>query len=168
MDDFEDYVRARGNALLRFAYVLCGDAHRAEDLVQEALIRCHRRWNTITRRGEPEAYVRKAILREYLSWRRRKSAGDLVTDRLVGRSRVASPAGAIEERDALRRLLEALPRKQRAVLVLRYYEDLPDARIADLLACSQATVRVHARRGLGRLRRQVEAMGLTLALEEKV
>lgn len=168
MDDFDSFVRARGDALLRFGYLLCSDAHRAEDLLQEALIRCYRRWRGITRGGEPERYVRKVILREYLSWRRRKSAGEVAMNQLPWQPQVASPAAATEERDALQRLLEEVPRKQRAVLVLRYYEDLPDATIADLLGCSPATVRVHARRGIGRLRRQVESADLTFALEERV
>ncbi|RKN44842.1 SigE family RNA polymerase sigma factor [Streptomyces hoynatensis] len=164
--EFDDYVLTRGDALLRFAHVLCNDAQRAEDLVQEALVRCHRRWRRIEH-GGLDAYVRKAILRQYLSWRRRRSAeegpaGDLPC------AGGAPDQGieAIGERDAMWRLLAGLPRRQRAVLVLRYYEDLPDAEIAGLLNCSAATVRVHAARGLARLRRHPELTGRAEVVED--
>lgn len=151
--NFDDYVLARGDALLRFAYLLCADAQRAEDFVQEALVRCHRRWRRIEHDVGLDAYVRKTILRQFLSWRRRRAAEDVPTDRFDERGGQDDMVAAIGERDAMHRLLARLPRQQRAVLVLRYYEDLPDQRIAELLGCSAATVRVHASRGLAHLRR---------------
>jgi RNA polymerase sigma-70 factor (sigma-E family) len=154
--NFDDYVLARGDALLRFAYLLCADAQRAEDFVQEALVRCHRRWRRIEHDAGLDAYVRKTILRQYLSWRRRKAADDVPTDRFDERGGREDMVETIGERDAMRRLLARLPRRQRAVLVLRYYEDLADQQIAELLGCSPATVRVHASRGLAQLRRQPE------------
>jgi RNA polymerase sigma-70 factor (sigma-E family) len=154
--NFDDYVLARGDALLRFAYLLCADAQRAEDFVQEALVRCHRRWRRIEHDAGLDAYVRKTILRQYLSWRRRKAADDVPTDRFDERGGREDMVETIGERDVMRRLLARLPRRQRAVLVLRYYEDLADQQIAELLGCSPATVRVHASRGLAQLRRQPE------------
>ncbi|MDT0346212.1 SigE family RNA polymerase sigma factor [Streptomyces litchfieldiae] len=166
--DFDDYVLTRGDALLRFAYVMCDDAQRAEDFVQEALVRCHRRWRRIERDAGLDAYVRKAIVRQYLSWRRRRAAEDRPTDALSDtRGRPDGAIEAIGERDAMLRLLAELPRRQRAVLVLRYYEDLPDGQIAELLSCSTATVRVHASRGLARLRRHPELAGLVAVAEEE-
>ena len=153
---FDDYVLARGDALLRFAYLLCADAQRAEDFVQEALVRCHRRWRRIEHDAGLDAYVRKTILRQYLSWRRRRAAADVPTDRFDDRGGREDMVETIGERDAMRQLLARLPRRQRAVLVLRYYEDLADQQIAELLGCSPATVRVHASRGLAQLRRQPE------------
>jgi RNA polymerase sigma-70 factor (sigma-E family) len=156
--NFDDYVLAQGDALLRFAYLLCADAQRAEDFVQEALVRCHRRWRRIEHDAGLDAYVRKTILRQFLSWRRRKAAEDVPTNRFDERGGQDDMVETIGERDALQRLLAQLPRQQRAVLVLRYYEDLPDQRIAELLGCSAATVRVHASRGLAHLRRHPHLM----------
>lgn len=153
MENFDDYVRARGGALLRFAYVLCGDSHRAEDFVQEALLRCSRKWRRIENGAGPDAYVRKAILRQYLSWRRRKSAAEHVSDQIEPADRRRDASDSLGERDAIWRMLVQLPRRQRAVLVLRFYEDLPTDEIAALLGMRPATVRVHASRGLEQLRR---------------
>jgi RNA polymerase sigma-70 factor (sigma-E family) len=148
---FEEYVTARGARLLRFAYVLCGDRHLAEDLVQEALSRSHRRWSRIEA-AQPDAYLRAAIVRAHLSWRRRRSSGERVLAELPERSTGAdfTDRGAI--RDELWTLLGTLSRAQRAVLVLRFFEDLDDRRIAEVLGCAESTVRVHAARGLGALR----------------
>jgi len=152
-ETFDSFVVARGPGLLRFAYVLCGDRHLAEDLVQEVLARVHRKWSRIEELTYPEAYVRKAVVREFLSWRRRLSNRELVAAYLPERTQDApDPAARQAVFDELWRLLATLPRAQRAVLVLRFFEDLPDARIAELLDCTAATVRVHASRGLARLR----------------
>ncbi|HZE39517.1 MAG TPA: SigE family RNA polymerase sigma factor [Stackebrandtia sp.] len=166
MEDFDEYVRARGGALLRFSFLLCGDAHRAEDFVQEALIRCHRRWRRIERDAGPDAYVRKAILRQFLSWRRRRSASEVVSGEIADTAVEADAAQRIVDRDALWHLVSGLPRRQRAVLVLRYYEDLADADIAESLGCTAATVRVHAARGLARLRDNPEVSLLLRPVEE--
>ncbi|ADD44787.1 SigE family RNA polymerase sigma factor [Stackebrandtia nassauensis] len=168
MENFDDYVRARGDALMRFAYLLCGDRHRAEDFVQEALIRCHRRWRAIERDGDPEPYVRKAVLRQFLSWRRRKVASEHVADEMAKTASGTDTAQAIAERDAMWRVLATLPRRQRAVLVLRYYEDLPDAQVAELLGCSAATVRVHVSRALAKLREHPGLPNFTIKTEERV
>jgi RNA polymerase sigma-70 factor (sigma-E family) len=150
--NFEEFVVARGRALLRFAYVLTGDGYFAEDLVQEALLRSHRRWAAVEHADGPEPYVRRTILHLYLSWRRRRSSGETPMAELPDLTPPTDPTGMVAERDALWALLRQLPRAQRAVVVLRYYEDLPDSDIADLLGCSPATVRVHAFKALKKLR----------------
>jgi len=150
---FEEYVISRGDALLRFAYVLSGDRYLAEDLVQEVLARIHGRWHRMAHVEQPDAYLRTAIVRQFLSWRRRRASGETPTDPMPERASTVDTATRQATRDEMWRLLAALPRKQRAVLVLRFYEDLPDAEIAGVLGCRQTTVRVHASRGLVRLRR---------------
>ncbi|MBU2670369.1 SigE family RNA polymerase sigma factor [Actinoplanes bogorensis] len=151
---FEEYVRARGDALRRFAYVLCGDRHLGEDLVQEVLVRAYRRWPSIEHE-QPDRYLRTALVRSHVSWLRvrshRERPQEINTDFPVRDDFAHDQA----ERDDLWPRLGRLTRAQRAVLVLRYYEDLDDRQIADVLRCSPATVRVHAFRGLARLRAEL-------------
>lgn len=167
MDGFHEFVRTRSDALLRFAFLLCGDRHRAEDFTQEALIRCHRRWRAVERGGAPEPYVRKAILRQFLSWRRLKSSAEKMADRFDEVAAPADTAQQVADRDEMWHALAGLPRRQRAVLVLRYYEDLPDAQVAELLGCSAATVRVHASRALARLREHPRLGGRIATSQER-
>lgn len=165
MDDtFSEYVAARGASLLRFAFVLCGDRHLAEDLVQEVLARNHRRWRRVEEASAPEAYLRTAIVREFLSFRRRLTNRELVladlperVDPARGDRAGGDSATLLASRDEMWRLLATLPRAQRVVLVLRYYEDLTHDQIAEVLGCGPSTVRVHASRGLARLRVQLDA-----------
>src|SRR4051794_36914754 len=146
MTDFEAYVSARGQALLRFAYVLTRDADLAQDLVQDALVKAHGKWSRV---DAPDAYVRKAIVNDFCSWKRRRAARDVVTSTLPD---VPALPGGPEDRAAMWPLLAELPRQQRAVLVLRFYEDLDDDAIAAALGCSSATVRSHASKALAALR----------------
>ena len=148
---FEEYVTASSGQLLRFAYVLCGDRHLAEDLVQDVLARAHRHWSRIEAE-QPGTYVRAAIVRAHLSWRRRRASTERVLAAPEPREVVPDFAHGLALRDELWALLTRLPRTQRAVVVLRYYEDLDDRRIAELLGCAPVTVRVHASRALGTLR----------------
>lgn len=126
--------------LLRFAAVLAGDRASAEDLAQEVLIRAYARWDRIGCLDRPELYVRKMMLNEFLSWRRRSSR-QIPVGGLAGEPASIAPDHAAEynEREALLAELGKLPRRQRAVLVLRYYEDRGDSEIADLLGCSPGT-----------------------------
>ena len=155
-EPFEEYVARRGTAMLRFAYLLTREHHLAEDLVQEVLARSHRRWSRIARLHHPDQYVRRAIVNEYLSWRRRRSSGEVAVtdfgDLPAGGRFGGDPAPRLAEQEQVRALLATLPRQQRAVLVLRYYEDLSDAQIAEIIGCSAVTVRSHASKALGRLR----------------
>ncbi|MBT8224301.1 MAG: SigE family RNA polymerase sigma factor [Dactylosporangium sp.] len=151
-DDFDSFVVARGRALLRFAYVLSGNGHLAEDIVQEVLARAHQKWSRIESMEAPEAYIRRAIVREYLSWRRRRASTEEVMADVPDRADPSDPAHTFVERGQMWELLSELPRSQRAVLVLRFYGDLADEDIANTLGCSQSTVRAHASRALARLR----------------
>ena len=149
---FEDYVTARGAALVRFARVLAGDEHRAEDLVQEVLARAYLRWDSITRSDEPDVYVRQAIVNATRSWWRRRSSRETPVDAVADRPVPGAFDADTAERDALWRRIRRLPARQRAVLVLRYYEDLDDPTIGAILGCTSATVRSHAMRALNTLR----------------
>lgn len=152
-ESFTEYVTARGQALLRFAYVLSGDRQVAEDLVQEVLSRIYPRWHRMAQVEQPDAYLRTAVVRQFLSWRRRRASRESSLESLPEPASNAADAMARHDvRDEMWRLLATLPRRHRAVLVLRFYEDLPDDRIAEVLGCRPTTVRVHASRGLARLR----------------
>jgi len=150
---FEEFAAARLGAVVRFAAVLAGERALAEDIVQEVLIRAHARWDQIGCLDRPESYVRKMIVNEYLSWRRRSwrlvpSADLEAGPGSLGRDHAVDHA----ERDALLTEVSRLPRRQKAVLVLRYYEALSDAEIAEVLGCAPGTVRGYASRALATLR----------------
>lgn len=148
---FETYVLTRRAALLRTAYLLTGDHADAEDLVQVTLVRVVGRWPRIADR--PDAYVRTVLVRENISrWRRRRWREHSV-DQVVDRVDPGSPAAdAVEDRELLRAALTALAPRQRAVVVLRYVEDLSEAETAAALGVSVGTVKSQARDALARLR----------------
>jgi RNA polymerase sigma-70 factor (sigma-E family) len=158
--EFEDMVVSRGTALVRFALVLCGDAHLAEDLVQTVLARAYRRWERILGAEQPEAYLKKMIVNEHLSWRRRRSNRELPVPESPWGGEIASADGAAghADRDAAWALLARLPRRQRVVLVLRFYEDLSDEQISEVLGCSASAVRSNAARALAALRAVVPTL----------
>ncbi len=149
---FDEYVAARLPALLRYAVMLTGDPHLAEDAVQDTMVRAHAHWGRIQRTDAPDQYVRRMLTNTYLGWRRaswfrRSVAVAQVPDAVVGDS-----ADATAVRDELWARLAELPSRQRAALVLRYYEDLPDAAIADVMGCPVGTVRSLISRALSALR----------------
>jgi RNA polymerase sigma-70 factor (sigma-E family) len=150
-EEFRAFVAANNVPLLRTAYLLTGDRQLAEDLVQNALLRVYRRWARISRLDRPEAYVRKVLVNERRSaFRRRRVAEDL---RPVPPERPgADDAARHAERDELLGELQKLPPRTRAVLVLRYWDDISEADTAELLGCSVGTVKSQASRGLARLR----------------
>lgn len=149
---FEEYVTTRGAALVRFARVLVGDPHRAEDLVQDTLARAYVRWNRVMRTDQPDAYLRRALINTCRSWWRLRSSHEKPVTVTADRTAPGDLGTESVERDELWRHLSRLPVRQRAVLVLRYYEDLDDATIAGILGCSPVTVRTHAMRALNTLR----------------
>jgi RNA polymerase sigma factor (sigma-70 family) len=175
---FEEYVATRGPALIRFASRLTGSQHRAEDLVQDALAKAYQRWESIQRKDQPDVYLRRVLVNAAKSWWRPRRNQEVPVDEPVGPlaihgrdagqdagrdhgrgfgpgfSRDFSAESA--ERDEMWRLIGTLPARQRAVLVLRYYEDLDDTTIAAILDCSPATVRTHAMRALTLLRSHFE------------
>jgi RNA polymerase sigma-70 factor (sigma-E family) len=152
--DFAVYVRARQRAFVRFAYLLTGDPHEAEDLVQSAFAKVYRRWDAI--QGFPDAYVRRTIINENASrWRRAWRHREVVDSPLV--EALEPPGQEVAGRDAeLWARVLGLPRQQRAVVVLRYYEDLTEAQTAEVLGCTVGTVKSHASRALGALRVAVQ------------
>jgi len=148
-EGFRTFVIARSPALLRTGYLLLGDRALAEDLLQTALAKAYRHWGRVTAAGSPEAYVRRIMVNERRTWWHRNPGRELVgaiPDR-------AGPdeSSALAERDAVWRAVLALPPRTRAVLVLRYWEDLSEAETAATLGCSVGTVKSQASRGLRRL-----------------
>lgn len=148
---FEDFVGARADALMRYAFVLTGDPHDAADLLQESLTRVRAAWHRITNKREPEGYVRMTMARLHIStWRNRRRERLMATP--PDRAYSDEALGRADGDDGLWAALATLPRKQRAVLVLRYYESLSDAEIADILGITRGTVRSQASRALDKLR----------------
>src|ERR1041384_853936 len=121
---------------MRLARLLAGDEHRAEDLVQEALAKAYARWGRINRMEQPDRYVRRTLVNAHHSWWRRRSNHEVSVPAVVERPGSGDAAHEMAERDALWRLVRELPVKQRTVIVLRYYEDLDDVTIAEILGCS--------------------------------
>lgn len=153
--EFANFVTARLPALLRWAHLITGDRGRAEDLVQHALAATYRHWRRIRPDGA-EAYVRRAVLNAHLSWWRRRGRHERPVAELPERV-TAEATGAVDERDAMWAALATLPPRQRAVLVLRYYEGLTDDEIGEALRCRPGTVRGYASRALAALRIELTA-----------
>lgn len=153
--DFERYVEQRSPRLLRTAYLLCRDWATAEDLVQTALAKAWFAWRRVG--ADPDPYVYRILANTHASWWRRRWRGEVPTDVVPEMTDANDPASAIGTRETLRACLAALPARQRAVIVLRYFEDLPDAAIAEVLGCSVVTVRSQASRALAKLRLDPEA-----------
>lgn len=150
---FEGFVLAHGPELVGFARRLTLDHHRAEDIVQDVLARLSLSWTRVARADDVRAYAHKAVLNEFLSWKRRLSS----RERPIGfgrDTRRITPAAdeAMAQRDELTRWLLPLSPVQRAVVVLRYHQDRSDGQIAAMLGCGESTVRSHARRALAVLR----------------
>ncbi|MFI7647781.1 SigE family RNA polymerase sigma factor [Micromonospora sp. NPDC049460] len=162
--DFTAFVAARSHALFRTALALTGHRQQAEDLLQTVLAKAYRHWGKV-RHGQPEAYLRRALYREQVSWWRRPMRGrEVSTDQLPDLADT-DLTGRVDLSLALRASLDRLAPKQRAVLVLRYLEDLPDEEIADILRCKPATVRSQASRALDRIRSLCPELDHRLAQE---
>ncbi|ATE56596.1 SigE family RNA polymerase sigma factor [Actinosynnema pretiosum] len=148
---FAEYFAARADAMRGTAYLLCGDWHRAEDLVQTAFTKLYLAWDRLARQDALDAYTRQVVVRTFVSetrrgWFRRVTVGDLPVER------AAAPVGSPEDRQVLLTALARVPARQRAVLVLRYWEDLSVRETAEALGCSEGTVKSQAARGLSALR----------------
>jgi RNA polymerase sigma-70 factor (sigma-E family) len=158
--EFGEFVAARTTSLMRLAYVLTGDQHAAEDLLQSALTKTAGRWRSV--HASPEAYVRKAMYHEQVSrwrspWRRHGT---------VPEQPVSDRSHEVDLRLSLERALLALPPRKRAVIVLRYYEDLPEHEVARMLGCSVGTVRSQTHKALARLREVAPELGPGLSRPE--
>lgn len=147
---FEDFVTASADRLMRTAFLLTGNRHAAEDLLQGALERTYEQWDS-KKIVAPEAYVRRAMVNASLrSWRSRRFREEPLEASADRASADDGPDLAL--RDQVLRALRELPQRQRAVVVLRYFDDLPEATVADILGCSVGSVKTHASRALARLR----------------
>jgi RNA polymerase sigma-70 factor (sigma-E family) len=151
--EFRDFVAARSAALLRTAYLLTGDAGHAQDLLQTALLATARRWGHIRHRDQPDGYVRRVLYRQQVNrWRARARRPETLMaeppDRPAGRDHATELALRHDLIEALR----SLPPRQRAIVVLRYYEDRSEAEVAALLDIALGTVRSQASRALAKLR----------------
>ena len=146
---FADFVSREQPGLLRLAVLLTGDRGHAEDLVQTALLKTYRHWARVTAKGDPTAYVRRVLVTTHTSWRRRLSSTEQVVEAVPDRGYDDLHH---ERSTAVLQALRDLPPRMRAVVVLRYFEDLSEASTAEILGCSVGTVKSQASRGLARLR----------------
>jgi RNA polymerase sigma-70 factor (ECF subfamily) len=149
---YREFVAARSSALLRTAYLLMGDRGRAEDLLQTALTKTYLSWGRIRDRDAVEAYVRRTMVTTATSWWRRRWLRETPTDLMPDVPAPGDLTGAHAERDALWQLLQGLPSMQRAVVVLRFYEDMTEAEVADALGIARGTVKSHTSRAFAALR----------------
>ncbi|MFI0789582.1 SigE family RNA polymerase sigma factor [Streptomyces lydicus] len=151
-DAFDQFVAARWSALLHLAHLLTGgDRHRAEDLLQEALVKLWFAWPRVAEQA-PEAYVRRVLTRAAARSARRRWWGERPVERLPELPEAGDVVAAVEERARLGAALALLPVRQRAAVVLRYYEDLSEVQVAEALGCPVGTARSLASRGVKRLR----------------
>jgi len=151
LEDFRSYVTARSAALLRTAYLLTGDRRDAEDLLQTALAKTFLSWERIRDREALDGYVRRVMVNTQTSFWRRRRVDERPTDEVPERP-ARDVTADVDLHDALWTALAALPRRQRAVVVLRYYEDLSEAATADVLGVSVGTVKSTTSRALAKLR----------------
>jgi RNA polymerase sigma-70 factor (sigma-E family) len=158
-DEFREFVAARSSALLRTAYLLAGDWGTAEDLLQTALTKTYLAWKRLGEIEAVEPYTRRVLVNTATSWWRRRWHGERPTEVLPERSSPDQHEEALE-RDVMWRHVRTLPARQRAVLVLRYYEDLSEAQTAELLDISPGTVKSQTARALATLRKRLAAEGI--------
>jgi RNA polymerase sigma-70 factor (sigma-E family) len=152
---FREYVLARGTALLRMAIMLTGNRADAEDLVQAALAKTYLAWGKINDRAALDAYVRRAMVNTHISWWRRRKLEEFPTDELPDQV-VADHSGESDMAEVVRRALDRLPRRMRAAVMLRYFEDMTEPEIAAALGISLGTVKSTVSRAMARLRIDAE------------
>jgi RNA polymerase sigma-70 factor (sigma-E family) len=163
---FDEFVAARSPALWRSAYLLTGDPHKAEDLLQTALMKVWRRWSRIAIDGSVEGYVRRVLITTYTDWWRRKWVAEVPTEVVPDRAEDPGGDGAEVRQDVLW-ALSTLTRGQRAVVVLRYFDDLTEAQAAQALGCSVGTVKSQTARAMKSLRSSPFLLSSgTIAVEE--
>lgn len=152
--DYVDFVRHQANALCRTAYLLCGDWRRAEDATQEALIRLYRIWGRIQRKGSVGAYARKVVVSTTMDGLRRKSSQEVVggDTYFTAEQDSSDPLGVLENRLVITQALASLPPRQRACVVLRYFDEMSVEETALALDCRPGTVKSQTLRALEKLR----------------
>lgn len=148
---FRDYVQARSRALLRTAYLLTGNLADAEDLLQSALAKTYLAWDRIEDRGALDGYVRRALVNTHISWWRRRRLDEFPTDEVPDQA-VADYSVSSELQESLRRAIDRLPQRMRAAVMLRYYEDMTEAEVAEILGVSLGTVKSTVSRAVAKLR----------------
>jgi RNA polymerase sigma-70 factor (sigma-E family) len=158
-DDFAEFVGARWSSLYRLAYLLAASPTGAEDLLQTTLEKAYVNWSRIGRMEHAEAYVRRMLANTLVSSRRRAWIGELPSEELPETAGDSAEMPVLD-RSLLWPLVCALPARQRAVIVLRYYEDLSEAQIADVLGCAPGTVKSQSSAAIGALRRALAASGV--------
>jgi RNA polymerase sigma-70 factor (sigma-E family) len=161
---FTEFVRARGGALYRTAYLLTGDWALAEDLLQTALAKSYPRWDRITA-TDPEGYVRAVVANTYATWWRRRWRGEVPHDELP-ESVADDRWGNVDAQGALRDAMDRLPRRMRAVVVLRFHEDMTEAAVAAALGISVGTVKSQTAKALAKLRADTALTGYAAAGRE--
>ena len=163
--DFDRFAAGSTDALLRTAYLIAWDLHEAEDLVQETLLEVARRWPRVRRMDHPAAYARRILVNRALRGesRRARRRRELEAD-APPEPPAPNAVSAVDEHDELMSALAALPPRQRAVLVLRYFLDLPEAEVAAAMKCSLGTVKSTASRGLARLERALNTTNDTRSI----
>jgi len=152
---FRDYVRTRSRALLRTAYLLTGNVADAEDLVQSALAKTYLAWGRIEDRGALDGYVRRAIVNTHISWWRRRRLEEFPTDEIPDQA-VAEHSVSSDMQEALRRAIDRLPQRMRAAVMLRFYDDMTEAEVAEVLGVSLGTVKSTVSRAVAKLRIDAE------------
>jgi RNA polymerase sigma-70 factor (sigma-E family) len=152
---FRDYVRARRPALLRTAYLLTGNLADAEDLVQSALAKTYLAWHRIEDPGAVDSYVRRAMVNTQISWWRRRRLEEFPTDEIPDQATADYPVST-DVQESLRRAIDRLPHRMRAAVMLRYYEDMTEAEVAEVLGVSVGTVKSTVSRAVAKLRIDVE------------
>ena len=155
--EFRDYVSTRGRALLRTAFLLTGNLADAEDLLQAALAKTYLAWDRIEDRGALDGYVRRAMVNTHISWWRRRRVQEFPTDELPDRA-VADHAGDSDLTETLRAAIDRLPQRMRTAVVLRYYEDMTEAEVAERLGVSLGTVKSTVSRAVAKLRIDAELL----------
>jgi RNA polymerase sigma-70 factor (sigma-E family) len=157
MTDFEQFVASHVDDLLRTAYLIVWDEVEAEDLVQDCLLKVARRWPRIRRMEQPQAYARRILVNLAIDGSRARARRRSELQSGVAAIPIAiEPLTALDIRAELLQALAQLPARQRAVLVLRYFNDLTEAQVADVLGCPAGTVKSSASRGLARLREALQ------------
>lgn len=154
---FVEFAQTARPRLRSTAYLMCGDWHLASDHVQEGLIRVYVAWPRLQRQGGEFAYARKAVVSAFLDARRKRSSGEIPAEPDRGAASAEDVASDVSARAALMAAMRRLPERQRACVVLRYFEDLDVAETAATLGCSQGTVKSQTSKALGSLRSMFES-----------
>ncbi|WP_406284386.1 SigE family RNA polymerase sigma factor [Embleya sp. NBC_00896] len=158
-DEFRTYVELHRTALVRTAYLLCGDRDEAEDLAQTTVTKVFTAWERVRAAENPDAYVRRILVNVNLSRTRRRRVRQFLTDRLPDRAG-PDPTSAVAQRSVLMAALSRLPAGRRAAVVLRHWEDRSESEVAKILGCTVGTVRSQTFKGLAQLRKDPQLADL--------